>query len=133
MNDVDRVLSAARAVSERDWALIGLAAAAGLSAQEAVAVTAGEIDAVAGLVRVSRPRRRDAGAAKPLLRALASYARRRRLEASSWLFPSPNPARHLTVRQAERIFARHAEAAGVRKPRSGLGSLRAAGAAGGVL
>jgi integrase len=103
-----RLMAAAWHRGDRDTLLVYMMTErAPLRPAEVVMLRAGDLDAPGSMIRVrgprgERPRWRRAPA--ELVRRAAAYAARRRLDPASWLFPSSNPASHLSARQASRVL-----------------------------
>ena len=112
--EVARLLSAPRNLKHR--ALLLLLYSSGLRVSELVRLRLEDVDGERGLVRV----RRGKGAkdrytllADRALEALRVY--RDAYEPDPWLFPGARPERHLSTRSVQKIVARAARAARIRK------------------
>lgn len=100
----------------RDRALLMLTYAAGLRVSEVVALAPRDMDEERGLLHVRQAKGRKDRRVMLSGRALAAVRRYREVEPSPrWIFPGQRPGRHLSVRTAQRVFARARDAAGIEK------------------
>ena len=108
----------------RDRALLMITYAAGLRVSEVVALAPRDLDEERGLLHVRQSKGRKDRRVMLSGRALAAVRQYREVEASPrWIFPGQRPGRHLSIRTAQRVFARARDAAGIEKE-VGIHSLR---------
>jgi integrase/recombinase XerD len=112
--EVARILARARNPKHR--ALLMLLYSAGLRVGEVVRLRVPDLDVERGLVRIRRGKGgkdRYTLLARRAIEAVRLY--RDAYPTTGWLFPGPNPDRHLTTRTVQRIVKNVAEAAGIEK------------------
>jgi len=104
------------ATSLRDRAILMITYAAGLRVSEVVALAPRDLDEERGLLHVRQAKGRKDRRVMLSGRALAGLRRYREVEPSPrWIFPGQRPGRHLSIRTAQRVFARARDAAGIEK------------------
>lgn len=100
----------------RDRTLLMITYAAGLRVSEVVELAPRDLDEERGLLHVRQGKGRKDRRVMLSERALAAARRYREVEPSPrWVFPGRRPGRHLSVRTAQRVFARARDAAGIEK------------------
>jgi site-specific recombinase XerD len=108
----------------RDRMLLTTTYAAGLRVSEVVALQVTHLDSERMVIRIEQgkgPRDRYALLSERLLTDLRTYWRIERR--APWLFPSPRPEHHVSIRTASRIYGAAKARAGITK-RGGIHSLR---------
>lgn len=105
-----------QAACPRDRALLMITYAAGLRVSEAVGLAPRDLDEERGLLHVRQAKGRKDRRVMLSERALAAVRRYREIDTSPrWIFPGQRPGRHLSIRTAQRVFARARDAAGIEK------------------
>lgn len=112
--EVSRMLAKARNPKHR--ALLMLLYSAGLRAGELVRLRPEDLDSERGLLRVRQgkgAKDRNTLLARKAVEAVERYAEA--YSTGPWLFPAPDPGRHLSTRSVQRVVKRAAKAAGIEK------------------
>jgi integrase len=93
--------------NEKHRILLALCYSAGLRVSELVAVRVADLDIDRGVIQIRQgkgKKDRYSLLAKAIIPQLRDYLHTNRV--GPWLFPGPDPSRHLSVRSAEKIFER---------------------------
>jgi site-specific recombinase XerD len=112
--EVSRMLARPRSLKHR--ALLMLLYSAGLRVGEVVRLRPSDLDVERGLVKVRQGKGgkdRYTLLAQRAIEAVRLY--RGAHDTERWLFPGPDPERHLTSRSVQRVVERAAQAAGIEK------------------
>ncbi len=105
-----------QASGPRDRALLMITYGAGLRVSEVVGLAPRDLNVERGLLLVRQGKGRKDRKVMLSERALVAVRRYREIEPSSrWIFPGQRPGRPLSIRTAQRIFARARDAAGIEK------------------